>query len=218
VQARLPLPGGGPPGVAAGVVRWGNVALVGLDANDVSHEITRNRGYSGGTQTAWLEQTLLDLRADPAVDWIIVGFHHCAYCTNAVHASDGGVREAWGAAFDRAEVDLVVNGHNHCYERAHPIRGGRMVDRLASGSTWPAAAGTTYLTAGGGGQTGYPTSLAPLSYVNVAGGLKVPELAPWSARRYNDNSLLLLDVDGTTLLVTALQRNGTLIERFVLVR
>jgi hypothetical protein len=191
---------------------------VALDANDVSEEITRNRGYSGGAQTAWLDATLGALRADAAIDWIVVGFHHCAYCTNAVHASDGGVRDAWEPIFDRHEVDVVVNGHNHCYERAHPLRGGAVVDEVAAGGTWQSASGTTYITAGGGGQTGYPSSLAPLSYVTVAGGLRVPEAAPWSATRYNDNSLLVLDAVGPQLVLTALRRDGTPIERLTLLR
>ena len=79
------------------------------------------------------------------------------------------------------------------------------------------AVGTTYLTAGGGGQTGYPTSLAPMSYVTIDGA-RVPEAAPWSAVRYNDNSLLVLDVDGGRLSVRALRSDGTEIERFTLLR
>jgi hypothetical protein len=201
VRARLQLPGGGPAGVAAGFVRWGNVAFVGLDANDVSTEITRNAGYSGGAQTAWLDATLGALRADPAIDWILVGFHHCAYCTNAVHASDGGVRDAWVPLFEQHRVDLVLNGHNHCYERAH-------VNDL------------TYLTVGGGGQAAYPSSLAPLSYVTVDGGVRLPETAEWSLVRYNDNSLVVLDVDSTadTMTVSALSTAGTPVDAFTLTK
>ena len=128
--ARVPLPGNGPKGVpTAWTARHGNVAFVNLDANDVSYEIARNRGWTGGAQTAWLGRTLAALRTDPTIDWIVAGFHHCAYCSNAVHGSDGGVRDAWGALFDEHQVDLVVNGHNHCYERAHPVRGGEVVAR-----------------------------------------------------------------------------------------
>jgi hypothetical protein len=90
-----------------------------------------------------------------------------------------------------------------------------VVEEVAAGGTWRSAAGTTYLTAGGGGQTGYPTSLAPLSYVSMAGGLRVPEAAPWSATRYNDNSLVVLDAvdaSGPLLTITALRRDGSPIE------
>ena len=163
--------------------RYQNVGFVALDANDVSYEITHNRGYTGGAQDAWLAATLAALRADPLVDFVVVGFHHCMYCTNTVHGSDGGPRSRWGRLFDAHSVDLVVNGHNHSYERTHPVRAGKR------GTT-----GTVYVTAGAGGQAAYPSALHPASYVIGPGGLRIPELAPWSAVRYlGDHSVLIVD-------------------------
>ena len=222
---RVPLPGNGLVGLpTTWSARWGNVALVAADANDVSTEITRNKGVSGGGQDGWLERTLAGLRADPGVDWIVVGFHHCAYCTNTLHGSDGGVRR-WVPLFDRYGVDLVLNGHNHCYERTHPLRGGLPAAEVARGGTWASAGGVTYLCAGGGGGQTFPMSLAPLSTVTVEGGARVPERAPWSAVRYNDHSLLLIDVDpetatggATTLTVRAVSAAGAEFDRLTLVR
>jgi Calcineurin-like phosphoesterase/Purple acid Phosphatase, N-terminal domain len=221
---RIALPGNGSPGLpTTWSARWGNVALVAADANDVSTEITRNNGVSGGGQGAWLERTLAGLRADPAVDWIVVGFHHCAYCTNTLHGSDAGVR-GWAPLFDRYGVDLVINGHNHCYERTHPLRAGAPVAEVTSGGTWASAGGVTYLCAGGGGGQTFPMSVAPLSTVTVEGGARIPERAPWSAFRYNDHSLLLLDVDPpgaggtTTLTVRAVSATGAEFDRVTLLR
>jgi len=221
---RIPLPGNGLAGLpTTWSARWGNVALVAADANDVSTEITRNNGVSGGGQLAWLERTLAGWRADPAVDWIVVGFHHCAYCTNTLHGSDAGVRR-WVPLFDRYGVDLVINGHNHCYERTHPLRAGVAVAEVGRGGTWGSAGGVTYLCAGGGGGQTYPMSTAPLSTVTVDGGLRIPERAPWSAARYNDHSLLLVDVDpagpggATTLTVRAVSAAGAEFDRLTLVR
>jgi hypothetical protein len=224
--ARVGLPGNGPRGVeTAWTARHGNVAFVNLDANDVSYEITHNLGWTGGRQTAWLDRTLKALRADPVIDWIVVGYHHCTYCTNAVHGSDGGVRSQWIPLFDRYEVDLVVNGHNHCYERAHPMRFGGMVSEVSVGETWPSRLGTTYLTAGGGGQAAYPTFLPGLSYVSVTPlGVRIPELVQWSAKTDPGNSLVSVDVtppgpDGTTTLaVRAVSSTGAVIDRFQLQR
>jgi hypothetical protein len=221
---RVALPGNSLAGLpTAWSARWGNVALVAADANDVSTEITRNNGVSNGAQDRWLEATLAHLRADPAVDWIVVGFHHCAYCTNTLHGSDGGVRR-WAPLFDRYSVDLVVNGHNHCYERTHPIRGGAPVAELASGGTWAPAGGVTYLCAGGGGGQTFPMSVAPMSTVTVEGGARIPERAPWSALRYNDHSLVLIDVDppdaggSTALTVRAVSAAGVELDRVTLLR
>jgi Calcineurin-like phosphoesterase len=82
------------------------------------------RGYSGGAQTAWLERTLAAGRADPSVDWIIVQMHQCACSSSATgNGSDLGIRQRWLPLFDRYQVDLVLNGHDHDYERSFPVRG-----------------------------------------------------------------------------------------------
>jgi Calcineurin-like phosphoesterase len=82
------------------------------------------RGYSGGAQTVWLERTLAAGRADPSVDWIIVQMHQCACSSSATgNGSDLGIRQQWLPLFDRYQVDLVLNGHDHDYERSFPVRG-----------------------------------------------------------------------------------------------
>jgi hypothetical protein len=222
--ARFTLPGGG-PSATTWSFRYGNVGFVALDANDASHEIPRNRGYLGDAQDAWLDRTLAALRRDPRVDFVVVGFHHCAFSTNAVHASDGGVRDRWTPYFDRHAVDLVVNGHNHSYERTTPIRNGQPTVEAPSGAVVRASRdGTTYVLAGGGGQAAYPTALHPGSYVTTETGLRVPEAAPWSASRFLDNSLVLVDVTPrtaqarATMRLSAVDRRGVVVDRVTLER
>jgi hypothetical protein len=81
-------------------------------------------GYSGGAQTAWLERTLAAARRDPSVDWIVAQMHEIA-CSSSVtgNGSDLGIREQWLPLFDKYRVDLVLNGHDHDYERSFPVRG-----------------------------------------------------------------------------------------------
>ena len=82
------------------------------------------RGYSGGAQTAWLKRTLAAARRDPSIDWIIVQMHQIACSSSATgNGSDLGIRQAWLPLFDRYHVDLVLNGHDHDYERSFPCRG-----------------------------------------------------------------------------------------------
>ncbi|MDO9495051.1 MAG: metallophosphoesterase family protein, partial [Nocardioides sp.] len=152
---------------------YGNVGFVALDGNDASYEIARNADYLGSAQDRWLVRRLEAMRARPDLDFIVVGFHNCMYCTNLVHGSDGGHRDRWEAIFDRFRVDLVVNGHNHCYERTHPVRGGAAVVEAPRGAVVDSRRGTTYLTAGGAGQAVYPVGGQPLSYVTLEGGLRV---------------------------------------------
>ena len=207
--ARMPLPTHteGHPYYA---FRHQNVGFVALDGNDVSYQIRRNNGYTGpagsSAQDVWLEQTLAALRADRAIDFIVVGFHFCMYCSNVVHGSDGGPRDRWGHLFDRYAVDVVVNGHNHSYERTHPVRAGeptRDDTAYAAGSGVDdaavidtAAQGTVYVTAGAGGQAAYPSTVHPVSKVTRPGGVVEPEVATWSATRYlGDHSMLVVDVE-----------------------
>jgi hypothetical protein len=81
-------------------------------------------GYSGGAQTRWLEATLAQARQDHSIDWIIAAMHQCACSSSKTgNGSDLGVRAAWLPLFDKYEVDLVLCGHDHDYERSFPVRG-----------------------------------------------------------------------------------------------
>src|SRR6202012_6157051 len=209
--ARLDFPGNGPtacPSVYSFV--YGNVAVLSLDANDVSYEITANSGYSGGAQNAWVDETLGASRARPEVAFIVCFFHHCAYSTTTDHASDGGLRAAWCDLFDRHRVDLVLQGHNHVFERTDPIRAGRPTTVAADNATvYPDNDGTVYYTVGSAGrprynfQPGEPESyrgnqaadtIVSNSYVWTAGGGKQPEAVAWSRVRFRNYALIRVDV------------------------
>ena len=50
--------------------------------------------------------------------------HECALSSSATgNGSDLGIRQAWLPLFDEFEVDLVLCGHDHDYERSFPVRG-----------------------------------------------------------------------------------------------
>jgi len=136
---------------------YGNVAWIMCDGNDLSAEITPNNGYTQGVQTTWLASQLAKYRAAGSnIDFIVVVFHNCLFCSNATHGSDAGIRNIWEPLFDQYQVDLVLNGHVHCYERSNPVKSGVAQTQAAPGSVvTPASQGTTYICAGGGGQSLY---------------------------------------------------------------
>src|SRR3984957_15619885 len=150
---------------------YGNVAFIQLDGNDLSAEISENNGYTGGQQTNWLLAQLATYRAGTAVDFVVVYFHNCLYCSNSTHGSDGGVRNVWQPIFDNWNVDLVINGHVHAYERSQPLFNNAPVKQVAGGGSYTnfytdqgtlsppsgSVSGTTYICAGGGGQSLYTT-------------------------------------------------------------
>jgi hypothetical protein len=150
---RYTLPDNGVPGFRGRwySFRVGSVLFISLDADDVIYQdagafvagpaslapaaSTGNppiapgtsfyiSGYSGGAQTAWLERTLRSARSDPSIDWIVAQMHQIACSSSATgNGSDLGIRQQWLPLFDRYQVDLVLNGHDHDYERSFPCRG-----------------------------------------------------------------------------------------------
>ncbi|MFD8721273.1 purple acid phosphatase family protein [Streptomyces sp. NPDC059629] len=238
-EARFTLPDNGPdkahlPGVYSFV--YGNTAIISLDPNDVSFEIPANLGISGGTQTTWFEGQLKKFRASKDIDFIIVFFHHCAYCTSTAHASEGGVRQEWVPLFDKYTVDLVINGHNHQYERTDVIKGNTVVKKLPIGETaYSDTEGVVYVTAGAAGRSLYAFT-APDSYeghlnevdsvasfINTKDG-KVNETVAWSRVRYLNYSFLRVDVEPASrgryakLKVSGIAETGDRIDHFTVAR
>jgi hypothetical protein len=146
------------------------------------------RGYSGGAQTRWLEATLAAARGDCSIDWVVVQFHQCACSSSpAGDGSDLGIRREWLPLFDRYEVDLVLCGHGHGYERSFPIRGVDSADTLRphpvttiDSGVFDTSQGTVHLVLGCGGDTDVGDAGAGDAGDAGAGDA---EAAPWSARR-----------------------------------
>ncbi len=139
----------------------GAVRVISLANDDVAYQDGGNsyvHGYSQGAQKAWLETELKQARSDSGIDWIVVCMHQVAISTaNNFNGADLGIRQEWLPLFDKYGVDLVVCGHEHHYERSHPIRGQEKNQVL---TPIPAAKdireidttqGTVHMILGGGG-------------------------------------------------------------------
>lgn len=108
-------------GVASGTERYfswnyANVHFVSLDS------MTSNRAFNG-TMATWLAA---DLEAN-LLHWTVVLFHHPSY-TQGSHNSDYEgecveMRENILPILEEHGVDLVLNGHSHCYERSYLLDG-----------------------------------------------------------------------------------------------
>ncbi len=184
----------------------GAVRVVSIANDDVCYQDGGDsyvRGYSGGAQKAWLEAELAAARG-PGVDWIVVCMHQVAISSaDKFNGADLGIRQEWSPLFDKYGVDLVVCGHEHHYERSHPLRG-----RQANATLTPIAAatatdvidtgeGTVHMVIGGGGTSKPSNGLffdPPQCRVITAVGPRDPhtgKLAPvyvlepasWSASR-----------------------------------
>jgi hypothetical protein len=170
-KERLDLPKTGPskcPSVYS--FTYSNVAVISVDANDLSWEIQGLLDYSKGSQARWLREKLKAFRADPEIDFIVAFYHHCAFSTCSGHGSDGGVRSTLAPLFEEFKVDLAIQGHNHIYERTNPIRydaktntGTSSVQAVSKSAKEAAVVrpehdGTTYVLVGTGGRPHYDWS------------------------------------------------------------
>jgi len=220
---------------------YGNVAFLALDANDVTYEYTANFDYSSGAQTTWLARRLAAFRASEDIDFIVAFFHECAYCTATAHGSDGGVRAAWTPLFDQYSVDLVINGHNHVYERTDPLKAGAVTTSAPIGSTVDAATqGTTYVVAGSAGNSLYAFTATDsyegdvnndgsvASWVRNSSGGKTNETVDWSRIRYTGYALLSVSSQpgnrshgsssSAKLVLRALNENGVEVDQLTIQR
>ncbi len=121
-------------------------------------------GYSSGEQRRWLEAQLSAARASRQIDWIVVCMHQVMISTSDANGADLGIRQAWGPLFDQYEVDLVLCGHEHDYERSLAVRGTVPGSETLAPNPVSAATddidtskGTVHMVLGGGG-TNSPTN------------------------------------------------------------
>ncbi len=160
---------------------WANAHFVGVD-------VTQAYG-AGSAQLAWLEN---DLKTSTK-PWKFVFFHYPAYSSGS-HGSDATVQSALVPLFEKYGVDLVFNGHDHTYERTHPI--------LSGATSTDAAKAITYVVSGGAG--------APL-YTSAGAWFTAA-----AASKYHYMKLEVLD--DCRLTATAIDGAGAVFDTFTLDR
>ena len=75
--------------------------------------------YPVPEQIEWVEK---ELKAS-SQDWKIMVFHHPLYSSGDRHGSDFRLREVLEPLFLKYNVSVVLNGHDHFYERVKPQKG-----------------------------------------------------------------------------------------------
>ena len=128
-------------------LRYGGIHIVSLN------DTVRDQEVLGGAQATYMDEAF---GGWPDSDWRLVMHHKSMYSACTRHGSNEGLREDWGPVVDAHEVDLVVAGHNHIYERSVPIRRGERADD-----------GTVYVVTGGAGAPLY-TGVEELWFGEVA--------------------------------------------------
>lgn len=149
-------------------------------------------------QLAWLEKTLADARQDKKVRWLIVYHHHPLFGSTQRRGDNKGLIAALQPLYDKYRVDLVLQGHDHVYERQYPIRNSQAVS--TSLQVYAQGQGTVYVICGGGGKSLYKFA---------------PEKPAICATRESTYCYLKVHVPQKGPLVVEAHRvDGSLLERF----
>lgn len=162
---------------------WSNAHFVALDSNILELREESRR------MIEWLEA---DLKRTSKF-WKIVYFHHPPY-PSGHHRNDTNcllARERILPVLERHGVQLVLNGHEHSYQRSVPMRNDEAAE--------VGGAGTVYVTTAGGG--GALHAIHPGNLVAVSAA---------------SHHYLRCEVQGAKLTVTAIGVDGAVIDTFTL--
>jgi hypothetical protein len=138
-------------------------------------------------ELAWCELDLAaaaDRRARGELDFIVVLQHFPLWSNHHNRGNDAALIAFQEPLFLRHGIDLLLTGHNHMYERSHPMAGGH-----------PTAGGYVEIITGGGGADLY-------DFVAPA------DVQPWSAAYAKRHHVTVLDIDGPTMRVRAIAADG----------
>lgn len=161
---------------------WGNTHFVALDSNVPLAQIGDQE--AGKDMAEWLAA---DLAASNA-EWKVVYFHHPPY-SSGPHGSNSVVRDKLVPVFQNGGVHLVLNGHDHQYERTKPLT-----------NHVPATNGISYIVTGGGGASLY-SRVSTNAFTEVY------------AKKHNFG---LLRADGCRMVYTAIDDRGVQLDQLEL--
>lgn len=110
-RPQFEFPKNGPRGLeeTCYFIDYQGLRIVSLDSNQRLEE-----------QAAWLDAVL----ARNPQPWTVVTFHHPIY-SGAIRRDNPIHRRLWAPIFDKHGVDLVLQGHDHCYTRTPMLRSGK---------------------------------------------------------------------------------------------
>lgn len=111
---------------------WGAVRFYALDTNAPLEADSE-------AMTRFVEADVSADKAQGTTRLRVAYFHHPAYSSSS-HGDDERVKKRLVPLLERLGFDLVLAGHDHSYERMHPLLAGVRAER-----------GLTYVVTGGGG-------------------------------------------------------------------
>lgn len=198
---------------------YGNVHIAVLDSNP----------YASPLDSQLLPWLINDLKSSKA-DWKIVSFHHPGFNSNAAHNDDQLLR-LLSPIMEELNVDMVLSGHVHNYQRTVPllfdpkkdesgkqyiispegrVEGNFTLDRTFDGITKTKPKGIIYIISGAGGAPLYDDQLTDHPDQWLHGPTSTN---PFTAQMISDkNSFTLIETKGKLLVLKQIDKDGNVLD------
>ncbi|HEU5461406.1 MAG TPA: metallophosphoesterase [Nitrososphaeraceae archaeon] len=167
----------------------------------------------GSAQYNFVNNDLSKVSLNPDIDWIIVDYHSLAYTSPANigkgNSAEKELRDTYHPLFVKYNVDLVLQAHNHNYQRSYPIiynndNSTNPIITDTNKNNYYDPKGMVFGTIGTAGAEIYPLT----------------GQAPYIATQYVGFGFFNVDVinDGTTLTAKFIANNGTIKDQFTITK
>jgi predicted phosphodiesterase len=77
---------------------------------------------SNSTQYNFVKNDLKSAHENKNVNWIVVLSYRPLYSSTSIHSGKAELQDLYHPLFDKYRVDLVLQGHNHNYQRTYPLQ------------------------------------------------------------------------------------------------
>ena len=153
------------------------------------------------TDAAALDKDLATARQDPNIKWIVAFYHKPIYTSPTSHEPDeAGIKNIVVPLFDKYHVDLVLQAHNHNYQRSYPLKADTVTETRPD-SVYQSPKGSIYMVVGTGGQDFY----------------QLDGQAPYIQNQFTGiPGFLKVDVSDTSLKGTFFANDGTIKDTFAI--
>ena len=164
----------------------------------------------GSPQYNFIKNDLSTANSNSNIKWKVVIFHKLMYSSNSDHSPLSSLRDALHPLFDQYKVDMVIQAHNHYYQRMFPLKyagisgGDSPIITTTNTTNYKNPDGQIYLVIGTGGQALYTPGPAK----------------PYTVTQIKDFGHLNIDVveNGNKLVAKFLNNAGTLKDTFTITK
>ena len=160
----------------------------------------------GSDQYNFVKGDLSKAASDPNILWIVVYFHKPMYTSPSRHPAEPLLPDTYQPLFEKYGVDIVLQGHNHHYERTYPIKfnsksTSNPIKTSTNTTTYTDPDGEIFLTVGTGGRRTH-------NFTDIAG---------YSVKQYLGFGILNVDITNNGKILTGkfyANKSETIIDQF----